>query len=294
MEGLVVEQPFAGDDQVGTFDARGQLDRSATSSKPLVERGAERRQPPGQAAGRARAVEGADVDAKALLVELGQALSRRVSRSTWAGDAPFCGEKVTAASTKRVVTSQPTCRSTPASRLCGSRTSSAPHPPSVVAEPPTPTSTCRAPALTAAAISSPVPAVLARIGSLPSGPPTRSSPDASAISIEAVTPSSRRYQGASMRLAERPMDPMQMGPAPRALRQSLPRRRKPAPGRRSSPPPWRRAPMRWRLRSRSRCLAICRGRLPGAASPQCCPRRLTWAGGWKGGGPRSGYCRGPI
>ena len=41
-------------------------------------------------------------------------------------------------------------------------------------------------------MSSPVPAVDAATGSLPSAPPTRSSPDARAISITAVRPSSRQ------------------------------------------------------------------------------------------------------
>jgi hypothetical protein len=67
----------------------------------------------------------------------------------------------------------------------------APRPPSVVAEPPTPTTMRRAPASSAVAISSPVPWVVAAIGSFPSGPPTKARPDARAISMTAVRPTNR-------------------------------------------------------------------------------------------------------
>ena len=67
----------------------------------------------------------------------------------------------------------------------------APRPPSVVAEPPIPTSTRRAPCSSAAETSSPVPCVVALTGSLPSAPPTRERPEARAISITAVRPTNR-------------------------------------------------------------------------------------------------------
>ncbi len=61
----------------------------------------------------------------------------------------------------------------------------------MVAEPPRPTSTVRAPCSIALAISSPVPRVVAASGSLPSAPPARASPLARAISITAVRRSIR-------------------------------------------------------------------------------------------------------
>lgn len=111
---------------------------------------------------------------------------RRVSNSTWVGDAPFWGAKTRAASVNLVVTSQATTRSIPRNLLCGSKTSRAARPPSVVAEPPTPISTRPTPALTAAAISSPVPRVVARTGSLAPAPPASVRPDARAVSITAT------------------------------------------------------------------------------------------------------------
>ena len=93
-----------------------------------------------------------------------------------------------AASVKRVRTSQATSSST-ARRRAGARIARiAPKPPSVVADPPRPTMIRLAPASSAASISSPVPVVLAAIGSLPSAPPASTRPDASAISITAVRP----------------------------------------------------------------------------------------------------------
>ena len=76
-------------------------------------------------------------------------------------------------------------------RACDGRACTAPRPPSVVAEPPTATSTRRAPAATASAINSPVPAVVALTGSLPDAPPARDRPEASAISMTATPRLSR-------------------------------------------------------------------------------------------------------
>src|SRR5207253_432133 len=101
---------------------------------------------------------------------------------------PFYSANCSAASTYLARTSHATISSTPLRRASGSSARSAPRPPSVVADPPTPTMTRRAPASMAAVISSPVPIVDAAMGSLPSGPPASSSPDARAISTTAVRP----------------------------------------------------------------------------------------------------------
>ena len=82
---------------------------------------------------------------------------RRRSSFTSAGVAPFCGANTSAASQKRVRTSQATTSSTPRSRCPGSSARSAPNPPSVVADPPTHTMILRASRSRAASISSPVP-----------------------------------------------------------------------------------------------------------------------------------------
>ncbi len=112
--------------------------------------------------------------------------------------APFWGAKISAASTKRVVTSHATRTSTaPRMRRVGLMAVRAARPPSVVAEPPTPTITRVAPASRAAAISSPVPRVDARRGSLRSGPPSRSRPDARAISTTAVPSACIRHSAST-------------------------------------------------------------------------------------------------
>ena len=101
---------------------------------------------------------------------------------------PSADRRPVAASVNRVRTSQATSSST-ARRRAGARMARiAPKPPSVVADPPRPTMIRLAPASSAASISSPVPVVLAAIGSLPSAPPASTRPDASAISITAVRP----------------------------------------------------------------------------------------------------------
>src|SRR6266508_3808255 len=90
-----------------------------------------------------------------------------------------------AASRKRVSTSYATVTGTGSDQPSAS---TAPSPPSVVAEPPTPTRICVAPAAAADAISSPVPRVVAATGSFDS--PTSARPLARAISTTAV-PSGR-------------------------------------------------------------------------------------------------------
>jgi hypothetical protein len=95
-----------------------------------------------------------------------------------AASAPFCGPKMRGASSKGTRTSHTTCNSrraarapgeepptggaaAPGSKLASLNASIAPAPPSVVAEPPTVTTMGDAPASAAAAISSPVPRVVA-------------------------------------------------------------------------------------------------------------------------------------
>jgi hypothetical protein len=109
-----------------------------------------------------------------------------VSIATCAGDAPFCGANTVAASMNVVRTSHATRTSADRMRAGLRSASIAPRPPSVVAEPPRPISTERAPCCRAWSISSPVPRVEAVSGSLPSAPPASSSPLARAISITAV------------------------------------------------------------------------------------------------------------
>ena len=109
------------------------------------------------------------------------------SRSTVRASAPFCGPNTRGASSHAVRTSQITVSGT--STFASSSTSSAPAPPSVVADPPTATATERAPASTAATISSPVPRVDAAQASR-SESPTSFSPLASAISTIPVRPPS--------------------------------------------------------------------------------------------------------
>ncbi len=146
------------------------------------------------------------------------------SVSTISGVAPFCGPKIRAAPIGPVSglrTSQSTsmgrprrsgrspersmrssCASgPPPGAICrpvasSRRTPSAaamPAPPSTVALPPTPMTNRRAPASTAAAIRSPVPAVEASSG-LRSAGASSGRPEAAAISITAVPSSSSRYE----------------------------------------------------------------------------------------------------
>jgi hypothetical protein len=115
--------------------------------------------------------------------------SRFSRRPTSAGSAPFCGPNTSGARSHGVRTSQSTITFASPMPPCSSIASSAPAPPSVVAEPPTPTITSRAPASTAATISSPVPYVEAAHASR-SCSATRLRPLAAAISRIAASPSS--------------------------------------------------------------------------------------------------------
>ena len=71
-----------------------------------------------------------------------------------------------------------------------------PEPPSVVALPPTPMTTCRTPASRTARRISPVPSVVAASGARGSSAGRRDSPDASASSTAPLSPSSERSQRA--------------------------------------------------------------------------------------------------
>ncbi len=109
-------------------------------------------------------------------------------------EAPFWGPNSAGASRKRVITSQATSTSTP--RSDQESASSAPRPPSTVAEPPTPTMMRLQPWSSAAAISSPVPNVVAVSGSLRS---TSASPLARAISTIPVPSSSAAHSASTGR-----------------------------------------------------------------------------------------------
>ena len=74
-----------------------------------------------------------------------------------AGSAPFCGANTCAAASNGVRTSHSTTIRAPRRPPPSAIASSAPAPPSVVAEPPTATRITCAPACAAATISSPVP-----------------------------------------------------------------------------------------------------------------------------------------
>src|SRR4051812_3790575 len=114
--------------------------------------------------------------------------SRRCSSlRTMSSSAPFCGPKTRGASSNGVRTSlRITICAFPIPPV-SSIASIAPAPPSVVADPPTATRITAAPPCAAAAISSPVPYVLAFHGSFSS---SSASPLAIAISTIAVPPSS--------------------------------------------------------------------------------------------------------
>ena len=74
MERLLVEQPFTGDHQVGLLHPLDQLDAVGDQIEAAGQGGAEGGQPAGQTTGRTGPLEGAHVDAEALLVDLGQSL----------------------------------------------------------------------------------------------------------------------------------------------------------------------------------------------------------------------------
>ena len=149
-----------------------------------------------------------------------------MNRAICSGDAPFCGPNTAAASTKRVVTSHATSRSTPA-RLAGvPTTSTAPQPPSVVAEPPQPMTMRLAPAWRARSMRWPTPAVSASTGSSPPGSGSNERPAAWDISITAVGPPSgpaaRSRHSASVGAPSGPGTEVRCGVPPTARRRPSP------------------------------------------------------------------------
>ena len=138
---------------------------------------------------------------------------RASSCATSSGVAPFCGPKTAAAPSEPSSgfdTSHATSSSireragssversgAPSSCTRAPRPCRRPRPPSVVALPPIPSVTRRTPAAAAARSSWPVPMLVARTGSRSAGA-TRESPDASAISSTAASPSTDRSQRAVM------------------------------------------------------------------------------------------------
>ena len=142
------------------------------------------------------------------------------------GVAPFCGPKTAAASVNAVVTSQATTNSTPR-RASGEPTAStAPRPPSVVAEPPQPMTMRRAPASRAARSSWPTPVVSARTGSSPCGWGSSERPAACDISTTAVGPAgsspSRMRHSASTGRPRGPATVVVLGSPPSASRRPSP------------------------------------------------------------------------
>ena len=206
LEGLLVEEALAGDDEVGALDPVVEVELVGHHVEARHQRRPGRGQPAGQAAGGARRRRASRTSTPwSAQVDLGQALEPAAQQlDLGRRRALLRGEHLGGVDEAGADVAQRHAARRPRSRCSGYSARSAPSPPSVVAEPPTPTSTRRAPASTAAAISSPVPAVDAATGSLPSGPPTSASPDARAISITAVRPSSRH--AACDRLAERAGD----------------------------------------------------------------------------------------
>ena len=191
VEALGVEVALAGDDHVGGA-ARGRRGRRA-------RRRARTRSPAGHRARRARRRarrRRRRRRARTRRRRTDRGSARRAVRAgpqqlDLAGLAPFCGANTAAASTNRVRTSHATSNSTVRSRAGLRSASTAPSPPSVVADPPRPTMIRRAPWSSAGRSARRSRRSSAASGSLPSAPPARASPLALAISITAVRRSSR-------------------------------------------------------------------------------------------------------
>ena len=154
LERLLVEPALAGDDGAARAHARVEVQRvehergAGLSAAPCAAQRPPERPPalavigtPRGSLGRRRA----------------SSSRRRSSRSTIGGSAPFCGPKTRGAASNGSRTSQRTTSLAPPRPPASSIASSAPAPPSMVAEPPTATRITAAPARAAATISSPVP-----------------------------------------------------------------------------------------------------------------------------------------
>ena len=160
------------------------------------------RQPAGQPAGRPGALEGEHVDAVLVEVHLGQPLEAPPQQLDLRGRGALLRREHRGGVEERhaaVARDHQLDALEPAERVQGAERGQ----PAVGGRRATrgPTITRRAPASSAATMSSPVPAVDAATGSLASAPPTSSSPEAAAISMTAVRPSSRH--AAVDRVAER-------------------------------------------------------------------------------------------
>ena len=181
---------------------------------------------------------------------------------TWAASAPFCGPKTGAASTKPVSTSHATrrvtsrSRSAPVERVDGSQAAVRRR---RAADADDDAGGAR---LIAASISSPVPRVEARSGSLPALPPASARPEARAISMTATSPS--RRHGASTGSPRGPETTCVRLPPPKTSRVASPPS---ASGSSVQVQPARRRAGRdrgGRLRPRSACRETCRAPRGGA------------------------------
>ena len=103
------------------------------------------RQPPGQPTGGPAALQAGHVDAVLLQVDLHQPFQPALQQLHLGRRRPLLGGEHSAASTNPIRTSHATVSRTPRSRCTGYRARSAPRPPSVVADPPTPTTMSFAP-----------------------------------------------------------------------------------------------------------------------------------------------------
>ncbi len=188
-EALLVDAALAGDDELrGAHAARRRPARRA----PPRRRGAARRRTPPTARPRGRRRRRSRARRAGRAAGSSASSSKRCSRrATSAASAPFCGANTRGASSNGVCTSHSTASRASPRPPPSPIASIAPRPPSVVALPPTATRISRAPAATAARISSPVPRVEAAHASR-SCSATSPRPDACAISTIAVSPASAK------------------------------------------------------------------------------------------------------
>ena len=180
---------LAGDHHVGGGQPAAQVDQVGHQLETGHQAGPEGGQPSGQPPGRSGAGQGVHVDAEVAPVAVRQGVEPRPrARPPGPGRHPSAARRPRPPDGTGCATSQATTSSVGPSRWRVPMTWTAPHPPSVVAEPPTATTTRRAPASTAASTSSPTPAVDATTGSSPEGRGSSARPAACAISTTAVDP----------------------------------------------------------------------------------------------------------
>ena len=188
LEGRRVEAALAGHHQVGLGQSAGQPDQLGHQ----VEAGDQAARPGRPAPRPARRPPGSgqrvDVDPEAQ-VAAGQLVEAGgQGRHLGGGGALLRAEDLGRPSERRDHVAGHHQLGPAAAAPAAPMASTAPHPPSVVADPPTPTTTRRAPAPTAARISWPTPAVEARTGSSPAGEGRGPCPPTRADSITAVGP----------------------------------------------------------------------------------------------------------